>query len=244
MQLKKLFCLLYFFTGFVFSQKQIAPILLDNTPVTKQSIPISNIKKYKSNKTFNYSKKAPKINVLNHIASWLKNAISKFFEWLFGVEYAKGIVKFIFTIFPYLILAFLIFLLLKFFLKVNTKKLLTGEKEKPEENFTTDEEIIKKQNINLLINQAVKNKNYRLAIRYYYLLILKNLNKNNYIKWQDQKTNTDYIAEIKVPELKQAFTKITTIYDYVWYGEFPVNAIDFENFKLQFENLNNKLNIA
>jgi hypothetical protein len=89
-----------------------------------------------------------------------------------------------------------------------------------------------------LIKEAINQKNYRLAIRYYYLLSLKHLTESDSIAWQPQKTNEDYISEIETDHIKTDFKNITRIYDYVWYGEFNVDVLKFEALKLPFEDLN------
>ena len=89
-----------------------------------------------------------------------------------------------------------------------------------------------------MIKEFINQKNYRLAIRYYYLLSLKYLTESDRITWQPQKTNEDYIKEIEKDHLKKDFKNITRIYDYVWYGEFKVDVLKFESLKLLFEDLN------
>ena len=105
-------------------------------------------------------------------------------------------------------------------------------------------EIIKNEDIDALIAEAVNQKNYRLAIRYYYLLALKKLTETNHIEWKPQKTNEDYINELQASGYKPDFVNITKIYDYVWYGEFNVDAIKFESLKLPFQSLNKIIKIG
>jgi hypothetical protein len=119
--------------------------------------------------------------------------------------------------------------------------LLTGQQNAAKITFTEEEHILKNEDINVLIKNAIKQQNYRLAIRYYYLLTLKKLSQNHIISWEQQKTNEDYISEIDAIKLKTDFTNITRIYDYVWYGEFDIDVLKFEALKLQFESLNNTL---
>lgn len=62
-------------------------------------------------------------------------------------------------------------------------------------------ENIETADINSLISNAEKDNNFRLAIRYYYLLILKNLSLKNYIKFEDDKTNSEYLNEVSATPL-------------------------------------------
>jgi len=120
---------------------------------------------------------------------------------------------------------------------VNARNIIQGKQNKPEFEFTDEEHIIKNEDINALITRAIEQNNYRLAIRYYYLLALKELSDHNVIKWEQDKTNADYINEIENKTLQTNFKQATKIYDYVWYGEFTVDAIKFESLKKPFNQL-------
>ena len=74
-----------------------------------------------------------------------------------------------------------------------------------------------------LIKEAIQKKQYRLAIRYYYLLTLKKLTQNNIIDWHYEKTNLDYYREIENATLKSQFKYVSYLYDYCWYGDFDLN---------------------
>lgn len=225
----------------MFCQQDSTSIQYDDSKLDVQQITKDDLKKYKDDKDFNYTETVDETSILNRIVLWFQNIITQLFEWLFGVGNATGILKFIFNVLPYLILIGLVYLLLRFFLKVNSKNLITGQQNQASVQFTNEEHIIKNEDINALINEAIKQGNYRLAIRYYYLLSLKKLSENHIISWEQQKTNEDYISEIETNSLKSGFTNITRIYDYVWYGEFNIDVLKFEAFKTQFETLNNNI---
>lgn len=208
----------------------------------KQDISKENLKKYIDNNTFNYEEKiANEDSLWSKFKRWAKGILMRLLSSLFGMDAATGIFWFLFRVVPYIILSVLVILLIRFFLKVNSRNIIYGEQKLSEIKFTDEEQIIKNEDINALIAEAVKQKDYRLAIRYYYLLTIKELSKNNAIEWQQQKTNEDYIKEIKTPILQKQFGEITRIYDYVWYGEFEVDALKFEKIKLDFINLNTKI---
>lgn len=43
------------------------------------------------------------------------------------------------------------------------------------------------------------------------------------IDWHYDKTNSDYLKEIKNDNTKQLFKRASYVYDYIWYGDFPVD---------------------
>lgn len=88
-----------------------------------------------------------------------------------------------------------------------------------------------------LISKAENNNDYRLAIRYNYLLVLKSLSLKNIIEIEDDKTNVEYLNEIKNTDLNNAFSKVLYVYNYTWYGEFSINAQQYNIAKNNFQSL-------
>lgn len=241
MDLKRLW--LFYFGCFCLSlaAQDHQPILYDDAEIIQQTITEEHLKSYKSSNEFDYNEQEVEENSLDRFVFWLKNILRKFWEAIFGVGSATGFLYFVFHILPYLILAFLLFLALRFFLKVNTSAHLAKVKAPGSVSLSEDEHIIKNEDIPELIKAAVNQHNYRLAIRYYYLLTLKILSANHLINWKPQKTNEDYIKEFSTSDLKHNFENATKIYEYVWYGEFTIDAEKFEHLKIQFDTLNNTI---
>lgn len=220
-----------------FAQQNNLVVLYDESKLEVKEITEDHLSRYKNNDDFNYVETVKEDSILKKIKQWLDNILTKIFEAIFGVGSATGILKFIFNVLPYIVLGILIFMLIKFFLKVNSRHIVLGEQKKPTVAFSNDGNIIENEDIKALIDNAINDGNYRLAIRYYYLMVLKELTENEIILWELQKTNEDYIQEIKNQELRSNFINITRIYDYVWYGEFTIDALKFNHLKPAFEAL-------
>ena len=108
---------------------------------------------------------------------------------------------------------------------------------------TDIENNIHETNFKQLIDKAEKDHNYRLAIRYYYLWLLKQLTNAEIIEYDVEKTNSDYQNEIATPNLKQQFSYTSYLYNYIWYGEFEVNSIEFNKAKTAFHNFINSVDL-
>ena len=104
-----------------------------------------------------------------------------------------------------------------------------------------DEEEIENLDIDLLLSKALEDKNYRLAVRYYYLNTLKKLSAINLITIDKDKTNSDYLFEIKDLNSRKEFSKLSYIYDYVWYGEFKLDDVRFQQIQKAFNNFNSSI---
>ena len=95
-----------------------------------------------------------------------------------------------------------------------------------------------KTELEILLENALSQKNYKVAIRAIYLLTLKQLSDTSLITLKDDKTNYDYFYEIKNKRTKDVFRSITSVYDYVWYGEFDAENTHYQNAAKFYEQLN------
>ncbi len=87
------------------------------------------------------------------------------------------------------------------------------------------------------IREAVENKEYALAIRLYYLAIIKELSLSKLIKWKRDKTNRNYLNEIRTTGLFKAFRETTRIFERIWYGEGSLDEPEYLSIKPKFEQL-------
>lgn len=99
---------------------------------------------------------------------------------------------------------------------------------------TDIENNLQVSNFQQLITEAEQDQNYRLAIRYYYLWLLKALTNSGIIEYDVEKTNSDYYNEITSPTIKDEFSYTSYLYNYIWYGEFDVNQNQFDKAKNAF----------
>jgi len=91
-------------------------------------------------------------------------------------------------------------------------------------------------NFNDLVRAAEKENNFRLAIRYYYLWLLKEMTTAELIDYDVEKTNSDYYNELLSENVKEEFSYTSYLYNYIWYGEFNVDHDQFSKAKHAFIN--------
>ncbi|MET2984512.1 DUF4129 domain-containing protein [Aureibaculum conchae] len=223
------------------AQKDSLKVKFDTQTIEIKKFDIDNLEEYKADRDFNYEVEKREPSLLERGFNWLYRVFLNLLEWIFGNEIASGIMGIIVRILPYAIAALVLFLLIKFFLKVNTQSIVSGKTNTSTVRLTEDEELIKSEDLPNLIKNAIAQKNYRLAVRYYYLLVLQKLSNAELIDWQQQKTNEDYIGEIESTTLKQQFASGTYLYDFVWYGNFELNQAEFAKAEQQFNELTNSI---
>ncbi|WP_273277631.1 DUF4129 domain-containing protein [Maribacter polysiphoniae] len=225
----------------VLGQQDTTLLRYDNRELEVQRITEEDLGPYRNNPDFDYEVVEPDITWWDNFTTWLGNLFRRFFEWLFGAEKAIGFFAVFLRILPYILIGILLFLLIKFFLNVNSNALLYSKSNEAVVSLSEEEHIIKNEDIDQLIQKALNERNYRLAIRYHYLLILKQMSKKELITWEIQKTNDDYINELKKDELKTPFSVITWLYDYVWYGDFPIDEAKYSKAENKFTSLRKTL---
>ncbi|MDO5607292.1 MAG: DUF4129 domain-containing protein [Capnocytophaga sp.] len=86
------------------------------------------------------------------------------------------------------------------------------------------------------IRESETKNDYRSAIRFRFLLMLKTLSDKKIITWTMEKTNREYAFEIRESETKSGFQRLARIFEYAWYGEFGIRESEYEKHKNEFEN--------
>jgi len=120
------------------------------------------------------------------------------------------------------------FMLLQIF-RVRLKNLF---KKKSDEGKVEFEEVLDPEDISNLelddpIRNAIDKGQYRKATRLLYLKALRQMQDRSMIVWRREKTNRDYLRELKIRELRPPFRQITHLFEYIWYGEVPLDQDNF-----------------
>lgn len=95
-------------------------------------------------------------------------------------------------------------------------------------------EDLRSLDVQTALKTAEAEQNYRLALRLRFLHVLQGLARQGRIGWQPHKTNHDYLDELP-PAQRQAFAALMRPYEYVWYGEFPLSAEQYQRLARQCE---------
>lgn len=202
------------------------------------------IEKYKDDGAFDYMEQVEGDSWWTRFKKWVDLRFQQLIDWLFGDYKAHSVVVFLLNILPYIILGAVVGFIIWLFIRLNPGASILNEPKKAEVYLSEEEEIIQSKDISELIEMAVNNGEYRLAVRYYYLQLLKQLNEAEIIHYEYQKTNAEYLAEIKEDRIKTPLKKIMRFYDFIWYGNFPVTPDDFSRVQASFKELGSSLKPA
>jgi hypothetical protein len=137
---------------------------------------------------------------------------------------------------------FVLFILYNLFLKdtifKRRQKAIASTNEEP----TAEEESITwESDFQRLIRVAATAGNYRLAVRYQYLQSLHFLSGKNYVQLAADKTNYQYVHEIKNEPLRNDFASLTLNYEYAWYGEFQIEQGLYQKLDSAFASFNQRI---
>ncbi|MCS6929120.1 MAG: DUF4129 domain-containing protein [Saprospiraceae bacterium] len=78
------------------------------------------------------------------------------------------------------------------------------------------------------LQQAIVNEEYRLAVRLHFLIVLERLAQGGALRWSREKTNQQYLQEIKDHPLSSSFREAVLFYERAWYGNEPVSANHYD----------------
>jgi len=174
-----------------------------------------------------------------------QNLLSRFFKWIgrglnniFGINLSPEALKLLEYFVYFLMGGLVIYLLIRVLVNEKFNSIFT-KKAKTIFDIDLAEQHIESLDLDTLLNAALEDKNYRLAIRYHFLRTLKRLSQKDIIEWHFDKTNSDYQNEIQQQQLKLGFKEIAYLYDYIWYGEQPIDESKYDTAKARFVAINN-----
>lgn len=81
----------------------------------------------------------------------------------------------------------------------------------------------------IMSQQAAARGDFRMAIRYKYLYILQLMGEKGLVILQPQKSDAHYQTELRGKPPAADFAMVTLQYEYVWFGEFSLNADQYQS---------------
>jgi len=201
-------------------------ILIDSSAVEKRSF-VPNLKEKYDDVAFEYEPKLKEKSSWTRFLEWLSYWLSRIFS--FGNENASmSVIEIIVKIIAFGIIIFVIYLIVKAIMNDEGRWIFGKSSDKKVINYDEIEKNLQLVDFEKLIKEALKAGESRLAVRYHYLWLLKKMAAKEIIEWDVEKTNSDYIYEIKSPKLKEDFTYLSYLYNYIWYGEFEIEENTLE----------------
>lgn len=135
---------------------------------------------------------------------------------------------------------FVLFIIYRLFLaegafRRESKSAGSNEAALPEERIGAETDF------DALINQSLQYNNFRQAVRYQYLRTLHKLAGKEQLELAPDKSNYQYVRELKNTSLQNDFAALTLNYEYVWYGEFNLDQDIYRKIEAGFKNFDKKI---
>lgn len=138
-----------------------------------------------------------------------------------------------------MVLALLVFLIIKSGLfNTNASINQTVTSAKLLENI---EDNLHESDLERALRLALDAQDYRLAIRIYYLTIIKELSLKDFIKWKRDKTNGQYVREMLDKPGGNAFRALTISFERAWYSNETIMLSHYEALNPQFQSFINSI---
>ena len=77
------------------------------------------------------------------------------------------------------------------------------------------------------LRDALARGEYNLAVRIHYLQIIRALSEKKYIRWSKEKTNREYLRELRNTKMEEPVRNITGVYERIWYGNRLTDQEDY-----------------
>lgn len=220
--------------------KDSIALKLDSSKTQVKKFDNEAIQKYKEQKEFQYGEEEPKG------LTWWDRFWRAFWQWisrLFGERQTPtgpsmwpSVLKYSTIAICIGVVVFVIFKLIGV-----DFKWFTGKSKSVEVPYDESLENIHEISFDDEINHTLQNGNYRLAVRLLYLQTLKYLSDREVIEWLPNKTNSAYVKEMEGEKGQDAFANLTNQFEYIWYGDFPVDKVSFAQIQQSFQQFNTTL---
>lgn len=193
----------------------------DSSNVTVRAPADDVLEKYRMDPDFTYDlEDPPETTWWAHLRRWIWNRLVDVFGRVPVRVYEWSL---------YAVLAGVVFFAITRLLRMSPRSLFSGHSSRPAAAFEMIEGDIRAVDFDAQIKEALSERAYRRAVRLYYLKALQQLAERELIDWQPDKTNHHYLDELKAADLRSPFTEMTQLFEYIWYGDFPIDEALFND---------------
>ncbi|SHM96669.1 DUF4129 domain-containing protein [Chitinophaga sp. CF418] len=195
-------------------------------PLVIRAVPDTIMKVLLADEELQYKKKEPE---QRRESSWLDDIFS-------------GLLRLV-GLFPVAIVCIILScagLLLYLYLRQNGY-LFKRKKPDIDKTVKLTEEELDVETYHQQIEQAISSGTFRVAVRLLYLQTLRVLVDKGILTYSREKTNAAYLRSLVSTPWYKTFATLTLDYEYIWYGEMPVNNEQFNIIHRQFRQFMNEL---
>ncbi len=196
------------------------------------------LKELRTNEDYDYTENKVSDNWWNEFKEWLWIKLQK----LLGDDVGTDSILFkILKLLPYIIPAIAVVIIVWYIIKTNPGSQVMRQHNKSKVILTEEEELLMERDLDRLADEAIANKELRVAVRYLYLSCIKRLDMKRIIRYANEKTNYEYVKEIQFVEVAKQFKNLTLAYEQIWYGQMVFDQAYFQKYKSKIEKFHSLL---
>ncbi|MBT8378076.1 MAG: hypothetical protein KJN64_02475 [Ignavibacteria bacterium] len=209
---------------------KILPANSEELPIELRVPPEDLLQEFRNDSAFDYE------NKLEQNEDWITRIKNWINQQLQSLRYSETYYTAL-DIFYYALIIFALIIIIWGLFRGDKGFLFFRKSINNEIEITEQKEDLNQINFDDLIDTAIENKNYKLAVRYLFLKSLKLLSDKEIIYLKKDKTNSQYLAEIKNIRLADAFKDAVYRFEWIWYGDFPIDEAVMSISKNDFNKL-------
>lgn len=103
------------------------------------------------------------------------------------------------------------------------------------------EDQVVETNWQALIDIEINTERFNIALRLLFLQTIQLLNEKQLIVWEKNKTNFDYLRELRKTSNDGSFMNLIKYYNFGWFGDFEIKALDFSEIHSEFKAFNSSI---
>jgi len=205
--------------------------LFQSVPVDTSSTKAGSLnshfrEKYLNDPEFNYNQKEGGKPFFKRLIEKIGRLLESMFAIAPGYKY-KDLTVLIFKILCGLVVLVVLYFAIRMMMNHRGRWFFSKKNESIELDLNNTEQLIQSADFEQLISEMEKKGDTRQSIRLYYLWLLKDLKDHQLIVWLPEKTNADYLSELREDTLRRKFTYLSYLYNCIWYGEFSIGDQDY-----------------
>lgn len=88
--------------------------------------------------------------------------------------------------------------------------------------------------LDALLAEAEQQEDWRGALRFHYLKMLRHLVDEGHIVWEPGNTDRDYLRQLKDPDERSRFGELSFLFRWAWFGDAPMDAVRYRRLAPDF----------
>lgn len=189
---------------------------------------------------FDYSINKPKESLWQKFKKWLGELLNDWFQ-SNSLRGANDFFYVLLRIIAIVLIGFVLYVIIRFVLSRNGNWVFSKKSKKLNPEDRTITENIHELDLPSLIKNYEDKKEYRSAVRYQFLFLLKLMTDKNMLEWDPEKTNRDYIRMLDGNVLQSDFQNLSFVFENVWYGERSIGENEYAIFRKQYQQTQQKI---